>query len=50
MKIPTFFRFLNNKIEKYNKLASNPFTTPQQITIIWVEDSEEDKDEKPCYE
>lgn len=39
MKIPTFFRFLNKKIEKYDRLATNPFTTPQSIVLIWVEDS-----------
>ena len=41
MKIPTFFRFLNKKIEQYDKAATNPFTLPQSITIIWVDDSED---------
>ncbi len=40
MKIPTFFRFLNKKIKEYDKLAANPFTNPQPITIIWVENEE----------
>ena len=39
MNIPTFFRFLNKKIEKYNKIATNPFTVPQPIVLIWVEDN-----------
>lgn len=40
MKIPTFFRFLKRKIKEYDKLATNPFTNPQSITIIWVENEE----------
>ena len=39
MNIPTFFRFLNMKIEKYHKMATNPFLEPQPIVLIWVEDS-----------
>ena len=39
MNIPTFFRFLNKKIEKYNKMATNPFTMPQPIVLIWVEET-----------
>jgi hypothetical protein len=39
MNIPAFFRFLNKKIEKYNNMATNPFTVPQPIVLIWVEDS-----------
>lgn len=39
MKVSTFFKILNRKIEKYDRLATNPFTTPQPITLIWVEDS-----------
>ena len=40
MNIPTFFRFLNMKIKKYNKMATNPFTEPHPLVIIWVEDTE----------
>ena len=39
MKISTFFKILNRKIEKYDKMATNPFTAPQPIVLIWVEDS-----------
>ena len=38
MKVYNFFKILNKKIEKYDKMASNPFTQPQPIIIIWVED------------
>ena len=40
MNIPTFFRFLNRKIEKYDKLASNPFLSPKPVIIIWIEEVE----------
>lgn len=38
MKISSFFKILNKKIEKYNKMATNPFTIPQPITLVWVDD------------
>ena len=38
MKISTFFKILNKKIERYDKIASNPFERPQPIILIWVED------------
>lgn len=38
MKVYNFFKILNKKIEKYDKMASNPFTQPQPIIIVWVED------------
>ena len=38
MKISTFFKILNKKIEKYNRIATNPFTSAQPIILIWVED------------
>ena len=45
MKVYQFFKILNRKINKYDKLTSNPFTIPQPITLIWVEDNEkENKD------
>lgn len=45
MKMYQFFKILNRKINKYDKLTSNPFTIPQPITLIWVEDNEkENKD------
>ena len=37
-KISSFFKILNNKINKYDKLATNPFTKPQRIVIVWIED------------
>lgn len=37
MKISSFFKILNKKIEKYNKMATNPFTIPQPITLVWVD-------------
>ena len=38
MKVYNFFKILNKKIEKYDKMASNPFTQPQPIIIVWIED------------
>ena len=39
MKFAKFFRILNKKIEKYDKMASNPFYhTKVPITLVWVED------------
>ena len=38
MKATTFFKILNRKIEKYDKIASNPFITPKPIILIWVEE------------
>ena len=40
MKVSTFFKILNKKIEKYDKITSNPFSQPQQVVIIWIEDYE----------
>lgn len=40
MKVSTFFKILNRKIERYDKMASNPFTIPQPVVIIWVENAE----------
>ena len=30
---------LNKKIEKYDKSSSNPFSVPQPIVLIWVDDN-----------
>lgn len=38
MKVSTFFKILNRKIAKYDKIATNPFTNPQPIVLVWVED------------
>ncbi len=42
MKASTFFKILNKKIEKYDKMATNPFTVPQPIVLIWVEEEKND--------
>lgn len=46
MKVSTFFKILNKKIERYNKIASNPFTTPRPVVIVWVEDKKDSKNIK----
>ena len=43
MKVSTFFKILNRKIENYEKMTTNPFSIPQPIILIWVEDVETDK-------
>ena len=40
-KLSSFFKILNKKIDKYDKLATNPFTKPQRIVIVWIEDGNE---------
>ena len=45
MKVSTFFKVLNNKINKYDNVAVNPFTIPQPIVLIWVEEFCEDDGE-----
>ena len=46
MKVSTFFKILNKKIEKYDKMATNPFSQPQSIVIVWIEDFEDKKNEE----
>ena len=46
MKISSFFKILNKKIEKYDKMATNPFTIPQPIVLVWVEEDNEKVDVK----
>ena len=46
MKISSFFKILNKKIEKYDKMATNPFTIPQAIVLVWVEEDNEKVDVK----
>ena len=41
MKLTSFFKILNKKIEKYDKMTSNPFERPQSFIIVWVEDADE---------
>ena len=38
MKATTFFKILNRKIQKYDKMASNLFEKPQKIVLIWIEE------------
>ena len=38
MKISSFFKILNRKINQYDKAATNPFTDPRNFIIVWVED------------
>jgi len=40
MKAIDFFKTLNAKINKYDKMVSNPFIKPRdtKITLIWIED------------
>ena len=45
MKVSSFFKILNRKINKYDKAATNPFTQSGKIVIIWVEDSNESQPE-----
>ncbi len=41
MKIKSFFKLLNKKINKYDKMTSNPFEAmPLTITLVWVEENE----------
>ena len=41
MKISSFFKILNRKIEKYNRVATNPFTASQQFVLVWIEEADE---------
>ena len=39
MNVKSFFKLLNRKITKYDKVASNPFEAmPLSITLVWVEE------------
>ena len=40
MEIINFFKTLNKKINKFDKIVSkaNPFSMPTQITVIWVDE------------
>ena len=45
MQINKFFRILNKIIEKYDKMASNPFYNVKiPITLIWIEDQNDSSD------
>ncbi len=45
MKVKSFFRLLNRKINKYDKAATNPFEAiPLSITLVWVEEENKEKE------
>lgn len=50
MKVASFFKILNKKIEQYDKIVSNPFLKPQPIILIWVEDYAENDKKKTDFE
>ena len=43
MKINSFFKILNRKINMYDKLATNPFTDTRRMIIVWVEESKNEQ-------
>ena len=45
MKVSSFFKILNKKIEQYDKMTTNPFSMPQPIVLIWIEDVENSEEE-----
>ena len=48
MKLKSFFKLVNRKINKYDKAASNPFEAiPLTITLVWVEEDNNKKNNKP---
>lgn len=46
MKLNSFFKILNRKISKYDKIATNPFSDPKRVIIVWVEESNSPKQDK----
>jgi len=40
MKINSFFKILNRKINMYDELATNPFTETKRMIIVWIEETE----------
>ena len=42
MQLINFFKTLNSKIDKYDKMfmQTNPFSKPIRITLVWVEDTQ----------
>ncbi|MBQ7125577.1 hypothetical protein IJO12_00660 [bacterium] len=41
MKISSFFKILKRKIDKYDRITSNPFLENRHVIIIWVEEDED---------
>ena len=46
MKLSSFFKILNRKIEKYNRMATNPFMEHQPIILIWIDEDKKDFSQK----
>ena len=40
MKINSFFKTLNRKINMYDKMSTNPFIDSNRFIIVWVEESD----------
>lgn len=40
MRLNSFFKLLNRKIDRYDKLATNPFTDSKRLIVVWVEETE----------
>ena len=46
-RIPSFFKLLKQKINKYDKFVENPFKTLHNpVTIIWVSEEEQRENSK----
>ena len=39
MNINSFFKILNRKINKYDKMATNPFIDSKRFVVVWIEES-----------
>ena len=43
MRINSFFKILSRKVNKYDKITSNPFCKDRKMIIIWIEESDKIK-------
>lgn len=50
MKINSFFKILNRKINMYDKMATNPFTERERMIIVWVEEEKKREPENNSEE
>ena len=47
MKVKSFFKLLNRKINKYDKATSNPFEAPPlPIVIVWIDEPKENESQE----
>lgn len=47
MRVKSFFKLVNQKINKYDKAASNPFEPlPLKITLVWIEEDKQKDNNK----